>query len=98
LISIATASDEDPDHTERFREYLAKQGMRLTRERAIIVLEVFASREGFDADQLVARLSQPIDGSRVSRSTIYRTLHEMEKAGLLRKVARSNDREIYEHD
>ena len=36
---------------ERFREYLATQGMRLTRERAIIVDEVFASHEHFDAEQ-----------------------------------------------
>ena len=41
---------------------------------------------------------QRTDGSRVSRSTVYRALAELEKAGLLRKVARTNDREIYEHD
>jgi len=83
---------------DRFREYLATQGMRLTRERSIIVDEVFASHEHFDAEQLVVRLSQRTDGNRVSRSTVYRALQELEKAGLLRKVARSNDREIYEHD
>ena len=92
----AIAVDVSP--SERFREYLATQGMRLTRERAIIVDEVFASHEHFDAEQLVARLVQRTDGSRVSRSTVYRALAELEKAGLLRKVARSNDREIYEHD
>ncbi|MES2791808.1 MAG: Fur family transcriptional regulator [Planctomycetota bacterium] len=92
----AIAVDVTP--SERFREYLATQGMRLTRERAIIVDEVFASHEHFDAEQLVARLVQRTDGSRVSRSTVYRALAELEKAGLLRKVARTNDREIYEHD
>ena len=92
----AIAVDVSP--SERFREYLATQGMRLTRERAIIVDEVFASHEHFDAEQLVARLVQRTDGSRVSRSTVYRALAELEKAGLLRKVARTNDREIYEHD
>ncbi len=84
--------------SERFREYLATQGKRLTSERAIIVDEVFASHEHFDAEQLVARLVQRTDKTRVSRSTIYRALAELEKAGLLRKVARTNDREIYEHD
>ncbi len=92
----AIAVDVTP--SERFREYLATQGMRLTRERSITVDEVFSSHEHFDADQLVARLSQRTDGTRVSRSTVYRTLTEMVTAGLLRKVARSNDREIYEHD
>lgn len=83
---------------ERFREYLATQGMRLTQERATIVEEVFASHEHFDADQLVLRLSQRTDGRRVSRSTVYRALTWLENAGLLRKVARNNDRDVYELD
>jgi Fur family ferric uptake transcriptional regulator len=97
-VSDLAAIAVDVTPSERFREYLATQGMRLTRERAIIVDEVFASHEHFDAEQLVARLVQRTDGSRVSRSTVYRALAELEKAGLLRKVARTNDREIYEHD
>lgn len=83
---------------DRFREYLATQGMRLTQERATIVEEVFSSHEHFDADQLVMRLAQRKDGRRVSRSTVYRALNWLEEAGLLRKVARNNDRDVYELD
>jgi Fur family ferric uptake transcriptional regulator len=83
---------------DKFREYLATRGMRLTRERETIVDEVFASHEHFDTDQLVSRLSNRTDGTRVSRATVYRTLDDMVLAGLLRKVARSNNREVYEHD
>lgn len=83
---------------DKFREYLATRGKRLTKERTTIVEEVFATHEHFDADQLVSRLSQRTDGSRVSRSTVYRTLLSLVEAGLLRMVARSNDREVYEHD
>src|SRR5579859_5781232 len=83
---------------DKFREYLATRGMRLTRERETIVEEVFASHEHFDTDQLVSRLSTRTDGKRVSRATVYRTLDDMVLAGLLRKVARSHDREVYEHD
>lgn len=83
---------------ERFREYLATRGMRLTPERATIVREVFSQHEHFEAEQLVARLTQPGSGRRVSRSTVYRALSQMEEAGLLRKVARANDREVWEHD
>ena len=79
---------------EKFREYLATRGKRLTQERALIVEEVFSSHEHFDADQLIARLQS----QRVSRSTVYRTVSDLEEAGLLRKVARSNDRDVYEHD
>ncbi|MCA8998538.1 MAG: transcriptional repressor [Planctomycetaceae bacterium] len=70
----------------------------MTRERAIIVEEVFASHEHFDADTLVQRLAQRRDSKRVSRSTVYRSLNLLEEAGLVRKVARQDDRDLYEHD
>lgn len=83
---------------EKFREYLTTKKMRLTREREIIVDEVFSSHEHFESDDLIERLSNRNDGRRVSRSSVYRTLASMEDAGLLRKVARPNNREVYEHD
>ena len=83
---------------DKFREFLATQGKRLTQEKAFIVEQVFASHEHFDAEQLIERLTSRKDGRRVSRSTVYRTLAQLEEAGLLRKVARANDRDIYEHD
>lgn len=83
---------------EKFKEYLATRGKRLTHERDIIVREIFSDHEHFEVDEIVARLSQPKDGKRVSRATIYRTISDMEEAGLIRRVARANDREVYEHD
>ncbi len=84
---------------EKFREFLGTRGKRLTQERETIVREIFRDHEHFDSDQIVARLTQPCrDGGRVSRATIYRTLSSLEEAGLIRKVARANDREVYEHD
>ncbi|RPI79027.1 MAG: transcriptional repressor, partial [Planctomycetaceae bacterium] len=72
--------------------------MRLTPERQAVVAEVFASHEHFDTDQLVERLKTQKDGRRVSRATVYRTVREMVEAGLLRQVARTQNREVYEHD
>ncbi|MEZ6065003.1 MAG: transcriptional repressor [Planctomycetaceae bacterium] len=83
---------------EKFREFLATQNQRMTRERSIIVDEVFASHEHFDAEQLIQRLAQRKDGRRVSRSSIYRALSKLEEAGLIRKVARQDEKDIYEHD
>jgi len=84
---------------EKFREYLATQGKRLTHERETIVREIFADHEHFETDEIVGRLTKPqADGTRVSRATIYRTIGHLEDAGLIRKVARTNDREVYEHD
>lgn len=83
---------------DKFREYLVTKGLRFTREREIIVQEVYSDHEHFDTDQLVDRLSRKDDKRRVSRATVYRTLSAMEEAGLLRKVARPNGREVWEHD
>src|SRR5690606_15477061 len=83
---------------EKFQEFLVTRGKRMTRERNIIVEEVFASHEHFDAEQLVDRLSRRRDGRRVSRSTVFRTLGQLVEAGLLRSVARQDGREVYEHD
>ena len=79
---------------EKFQEFLGTKGMRLTHERSIIVEEVFADHSHFDAEELVERLKK----RNVSRATVYRTLNCLEEAGLLRKVARTNDRDVYEHD
>ena len=98
MISELSAIEVSVSPSDRYREYLATQGQRLTQERATIVEEVFASHEHFDADQLVMRLAMRTDGRRVSRSTVYRALSSLEEAGLLRKVARTHDKDIYEHD
>lgn len=97
-MSELAAIDVSVSPTEKFREYLATRGLRMTRERSIIVEEVFDSHEHFDADQLVERLTRRRDGKRVSRSTVYRALTQLVDAGMLRRVARQDDRDVYEHD
>jgi len=84
--------------SDKFQEYLATQGMRLTQERSTVVEDVFSQHEHFDADQVVERLTTAKGRRRVSRASVYRTLTLLEDAGMIRKVARSNDREVYEHD
>ena len=83
---------------EKFGEWLATQGQRLTTERRIIVEEIFADHEHFDVDRVVGRLTQRNDGRRVSRSTVYRAIAMLEEAGLIRKIARADGRDLYEHD
>ncbi len=83
---------------EKCREFLLTKGLRMTRERSILTEEIFADHEHFDAEQLIQRLAQRTDGKRVSRSTIYRILPLLEEAGMLRKVARQDGRDVYEHD
>ena len=82
----------------KFREFLLTKKMRLTPEREAIVSAVYATHDHFDAEQWVADLSRRRGMGGASRSTIYRTLNLLEEAGLLRRVARTNGREVYEHD
>ncbi len=83
---------------EKLEEFLATRGLRLTQERSAILDEVFSSHLHFDGDELAARLASRPGAVRVSRATVYRALRLMVEAGLLRRVARPNGREVYEHD
>jgi Fur family ferric uptake transcriptional regulator len=80
---------------QRFEEYLQSRGKRTTRQRRIIVDEVFRQHEHFNADELCDLLQKA--GRGVSRPTVYRTLTELEDAGLLRKMT-LGARSVYEHD
>ena len=97
-MSELTAVSVTVSAVDKFREFLLTKGMRLTSERETVVTAVYATHEHFDADLWVAKLERRKGAPRASRSTVYRTLRLLEEAGLIRKVARANDREVYEHD
>ncbi len=82
---------------QRFEDYLQSRGMRNTEQRRILIREVFAQHDHFDADQLIERLPKKGQDGYVSRPTIYRTLGEFVDAGLLRKFE-LDGRSVYEHD
>jgi Fur family ferric uptake transcriptional regulator len=80
---------------DKFREFLAIRGEKLTEPRRVLVRHIFDSHKHFDADELVADLHNA--DRRVSRSTVYRTLPLLVEAGLLRELRLTN-RTVYEHD
>ncbi|MGO8745062.1 MAG: Fur family transcriptional regulator [Thermoguttaceae bacterium] len=82
---------------QRFTEFLASRGKRITRQRRLIVETVFSHHDHFDADELMAHLQESIAGRELSRPTIYRTLAELVESGLLKKMALSG-RSVFEHD
>ncbi len=82
---------------ERFTEFLQSRGKRVTRQRRLIVEQVFSHHDHFDADELMSHLQELIAKRRVSRPTVYRTLSELVEAGLLRKMTLGG-RSVYEHD
>lgn len=83
--------------TERFAEFLQTRGKRITRQRELIIEQVFSHHDHFDADELMDHLRSLIAQRKVSRPTVYRTLAELVEAGLLRKMALGG-RSVYEHE
>ena len=82
---------------QRFEEFLQSRGKRVTKQRRIIVEQVFAQHDHFDADSLLAQLQRVVGARQVSRPTVYRTLSELVDAGLLRQMTLGG-RALYEHD
>jgi len=81
---------------ERFTQALEGRGKRLTRQRRVIVEQVFSHHDHFDADELIEHLQAFIARRELSRPTIYRTLAELVDAGMLRSMALGG-RNVYEH-
>lgn len=82
---------------ERFDEFLQARGKRITKQRRVIVDQVYQRHEHFDAEQLIDLIRSTPEGGRASRPTVYRTLTEMVEAGLLKKMV-LDGRAVYEHD
>ncbi len=82
---------------QRFEEYLASKGLRMTEQRRFLVEQVFSRHEHFDVDQLIEQLPRKGKPNHVSRPTVYRALKEFVDAGLLRRFE-LNGRSVYEHD
>jgi Fur family transcriptional regulator, ferric uptake regulator len=69
---------------EKFKNYLASKGLRMTDQRLAIFEAAFARKEHFTAEELLDH-ARAIDDS-VSRATVYRTLPIMTESNLLREV------------
>jgi Fur family transcriptional regulator, ferric uptake regulator len=80
--------------TERLREYLRAQKLRLTPERMAMLRAALGYPGHFDAEEMVTHLRRR--RSRVSRATIYRTLGLLERCGILRKSLLGQGRSVYE--
>ncbi|MET0261506.1 MAG: transcriptional repressor [Rariglobus sp.] len=69
---------------DKFRDYLATKGLRMTNQRLAIFEAAFGRQEHFTAEELLDH-ARAIDDS-VSRATVYRTLPIMTESALLREV------------
>src|SRR5262245_61078693 len=78
----------------RFAQYLSKQGLKMTRERRVLIDQVLSVRGHFDVDDLLGRLRKA--GHAVSRATLYRNLPRLVDSGLIHKVEMARGQARYE--
>lgn len=81
------------DHEVQFKKFLQKQGLKLTRSRAMILQAAFSVHEHFDAEML----HDLIKADNVSLATVYRTLPLLLEAGLITRTLRTGGRDRFEH-
>ena len=67
--------------TGPLQQSIRKKGIRLTRQRRVVLQVMDAAEQHLDVDQILAR-AQKLD-SRVHRVTIYRTIDLLKKHGLI---------------
>lgn len=78
-----------------FKEFLEKKGLKFTKERAVILKEVFSYHGHFDPDELLIKMRKK--GLRVSKASIYRTLPLLLESGLIEEVEKIDKHAHYEH-
>ena len=72
------------DELDLFRSFVSLKGLRNTPEREEIIIEIFASSNHFDVDELYLRLRGT--GSKISKASIYRNLPLIRECGLIREI------------
>src|SRR3972149_722637 len=82
---------------EQFGSFLERKGKHLTKQRRLIVEQIFSHHDHFDAEELMDHLGLLLAQRKLSRPTVYRTLAELVEAGLLRQMALSGPG-VHEHD
>jgi Fur family ferric uptake transcriptional regulator len=79
---------------DRFRDFAAKRGLKLTKERKTILDEILDTQSHFDPEGLFVRLRGK--GSKVSRASVYRMIPLLLESGIIAKVERTDKHAHYE--
>lgn len=78
----------------KLRQFLKEHQLRFTKERLIILEEIFKSPDHFDAEKLFQQTRQK--NHRISRGTIYRALDLFSHIGIIKKENLGNNFASYE--
>jgi Fur family ferric uptake transcriptional regulator len=73
---------------------LSKKGIKLTRQRNLLMRQILHFNDHFSADLLYVKLK--VKGIDISRATVYRTLALFEECGIIKKALKDEDISYYE--
>lgn len=80
---------------QTFVEYLNSKNLKLTKERKIVLQEIFLHRGHLEAEDILHNLRGK--KKRTSRATVYRTLDLLVDSGMVRKVDFGHGHSHFEH-
>jgi Fur family ferric uptake transcriptional regulator len=73
---------------------LSEKGVKLTRQRNLLMKQILHFNDHFSADLLYVKLK--VKGINISRATVYRTLALFEECGIIKKALKDEDISYYE--
>lgn len=79
----------------KYQDYLTQEGLRFSRGREAVFAQAIHTHGHFTAEEM-AKACQHLKPA-VSRATVYRVLHEMLEAGVIRGTAFGDKHQHYEH-
>lgn len=80
---------------QRYQSYLSNEGLRFSRGRQTVFRQAIHAHGHFSAEE-ISKICTQLNPA-VSRATVYRTLHEMLEAGIIRCTAFGDKHQNYEH-
>ena len=80
---------------QQFKDFVRREGLRMTAERLELFHEIFAQHGHIDAEALLDAMKRR--GSTISRATVYRNLDLMVRCGLVRRYQMGERRQRFEH-
>lgn len=81
---------------DKFTEYLIKQDQRYTTQRKEIVNAIINKKDHFEIDEFISEVH--LQGKRLARATVYRTVKQLLDAKLIQKIDAGNGRIYYEYN
>ncbi len=80
---------------QKYEDYLKRRSLRLSQGRQVVFNQVMDKHGHFTAEEM-AKVCSKIKPT-VSRATVYRTLHEILEAGVIRGTAFGDKHQHFEH-